>query len=483
VDAVRAAFRRLFNGRLTERDLKMAADRVAARSFRAMAAQSNRTGTRFSFAGEQSIKNLSRERRKFMADSLDAAKAMAAAGKSREEIRAVTGWFPGFGKGNEKLRYEVPDTNAEFTKKGFGKSGKLDSVLIHPDLYEVYPDANDINLVWDPNLKASGIFEQDSNTIYINSSGANQLRTLLHELQHWIQLKEGFAFGSSPAQESSKSVRAKAVTDAQYNLQKAWYAIPADLRVDIKDNMREKLGYTNLTTSALDRNDELSLEYLDRWESALKLMPSPEFDQVKKAFRDLMEARDVAYEGKETYFDRYRRVAGEYEARDVQARLDLSDEQRKVTAPYSSENIAEEDAIVMFGSGGPQASMSMPSPEARRIDQEYMAAVEAGDTETAQRLVNEAAKAAAKPFSVKTQRKDFSTETAVSIGGKTVSVFRDPENGYWYFADKGGLGNFIATSKEKAIQAAVERIEDEQGGAEPSTTVQFSDWKKRIAGN
>jgi hypothetical protein len=46
VDSVRAAFRRLFNGRLTERDLKMAADRVAARSFRAMAAQSNLTGTR-----------------------------------------------------------------------------------------------------------------------------------------------------------------------------------------------------------------------------------------------------------------------------------------------------------------------------------------------------------------------------------------------------------------------------------------------------
>jgi hypothetical protein len=50
VDAVRAAFRRLFNGRLTERDLKMAADRVAARSFRAMAAQSNLTGTRFSLS-------------------------------------------------------------------------------------------------------------------------------------------------------------------------------------------------------------------------------------------------------------------------------------------------------------------------------------------------------------------------------------------------------------------------------------------------
>jgi hypothetical protein len=48
----------------------------------------------------------------------------------------------------------------------------------------------------------------------------------------------------------------------------------------------------------------------------------------------------------------------------------------------------------MFESGGPQASMSMPSPEAQRVDQEYMAAVEAGDMETAQRLVDEAAQKA-----------------------------------------------------------------------------------------
>jgi hypothetical protein len=38
--------------------------------------------------------------------------------------------------------------------------------------------------------------------------------------------------------------------------------------------------------------------------------------------------------------------------------------------------------------------MSMPSPEAQRIDQEYMAAVEAGNMTVAQRLVNAAAKAA-----------------------------------------------------------------------------------------
>ena len=43
----------------------------------------------------------------------------------------------------------------------------------------------------------------------------------------------------------------------------------------------------------------------------------------------------------------YQRTAGEIEARDVQARRELTPEQRKSIAPYSSENIAPEDAIVM----------------------------------------------------------------------------------------------------------------------------------------
>jgi uncharacterized protein YifE (UPF0438 family) len=309
VDSVRAAFRRLFNGRLTERDLKMAADRVAARSFRAMAAQSNRTGTRFSYIGEQSIKNLSGERRKFMADSLDAAKAMAAAGKSREEIRAVTGWFPG--KYDGKMRWEIPDGGA-YLKRNWEDSGVFSNLIEHPALLEAYPDLKYVGV--SHRELPDGIYAQyspDYDLITLNSNVTNRKEVLsyvLHELQHAVQKRESFARGSS--------------MDEAY------------LRIDKPSVTRKEV------------------------------------------------------------FETYQKAAGEIEARDVQARQNLTPEQRKATAPYSSENIAEEDAIVMFESGGPQASMSMPSPEAQRVDQEYMAAVEAGDMETAQRLVDEAAQKA-----------------------------------------------------------------------------------------
>jgi hypothetical protein len=80
------------------------------------------------------------ERKQFMRDSLDTAKAMAAAGKSSEEIRAVTGWFPGPYDG--KMRWELPDDGAILTGKlpKLKSKLRLDEVINHPVLFDVYPN-------------------------------------------------------------------------------------------------------------------------------------------------------------------------------------------------------------------------------------------------------------------------------------------------------------------------------------------------------
>jgi hypothetical protein len=111
------------------------------------------------------------------------------------------------------------------------------------------------------------------------------------------------------------------------------------------------------------------------------------------------------------------------------------------------------------------------------MDAEYMAAVESGDVAKQRAMVNAAAKAAVQPFSTETRRTGFTNHTKVRLGSREVSVFRDPENGYWYFADKGGLGDVIAMGKQAAIKAAIERLEEESGGAQPSTEVLFRDWR------
>jgi len=227
----------------------------------------------------------------FMRDSLDTAKAMAAAGKSSAEIRAVTGWFPG--KYDNKMRWEIPDQNAKIkgtTLANLGtKEAKLGKVLDHPELFAAYPDAANIGVVLSD--QPGGSFSAPLNQITLNSGDAKQasaktfetkegdsefvkslntaannannsaLSVLLHEVQHWIQSKEGFANGGTPTQTS-----------------------------------------------------------------------------------------------------RYNNIAGEIEARDVQARQKFTPEQRAAIEPYSSENIAPEDAIVMYGDARPQASTNYRSP-------------------------------------------------------------------------------------------------------------------------
>lgn len=84
--------------------------------------------------------------------------------------------------------------------------GRLGDVLIHPELYEVYPDLADLPFLYYKNDK----LPDNSNTFYFattnlggyivmkgNENWGSHLSTLLHETQHAIQNKEGFARGGN----------------------------------------------------------------------------------------------------------------------------------------------------------------------------------------------------------------------------------------------------------------------------------------------
>lgn len=116
VDSVRAAFRRLFNGRLTERDLKMAADRVAARSFRAMAAQSNLTGTRSQSAARspEAVRHLELEA-KFNAGTITPEETAEA----KSLVEAASGNTPTVFRGQKGFVRKYPKSSKGFL--GFGQ--------------------------------------------------------------------------------------------------------------------------------------------------------------------------------------------------------------------------------------------------------------------------------------------------------------------------------------------------------------------------
>lgn len=57
--------------------------------------------------------------------------------------------------------------------------------------------------------------------------------------------------------------------------------------------------------------------------------------------------------------DEYRRLAGEVEARAVEARADLTREQRRARAPWLDYDVPEAQQIVRHGDNGPQNALGM----------------------------------------------------------------------------------------------------------------------------
>jgi len=337
-----------------------------------------------SYAGEKA------ETTQFMRDSLDTAKAMAAAGKTSEEIRAVTGWFPG--KYDGKMRWEIPDegvqvrenpkvreareklesTRAKFEsikakKEGFTPEfnrAQLDEAnaanalrdavsggiittigdhLGHPELFAAYPAAKNIRLVLEamqPNH--GGYFDPISNKIAINSTHSKdeQMSSLLHEIQHWIQKQENFSEGGDLSQ----------------------FLYSDDFKLSAED----QATVDNIDAQIAElREEERQLgEFFRNLPDSMKGVgkaqkESMRLNTISFKIRDLNDSRYAITKPARNRMamDKYRRTSGEIESRDVQARQNFTPEQRKTTEPYSSENIAKEDAIVMFNGREPQASL------------------------------------------------------------------------------------------------------------------------------
>ncbi len=245
----------------------------------------------------------------FKRDSLEAARAMAADGKTSEEIRAVTGWFPG--KYDGKMRWEIPDAGAKL-RPDFGKAGKVYDLIDHPTLFDVYPSIAGVPVEF--RGFTAGI-TKDGKALVLPAMTAGfsvdnsaLLKGVLHETQHLVQAIEGFARGGN--------------TDAVYDPEKA--------RISQKQAQLEKVRDDARTAWHASRTDSNLAAYKASVDAVWEVM-----------------GQKPAKLSAESEMDYYKRIAGEIESRDIEARANMTPEQLAATAPYSSENIAPEDAVLM----------------------------------------------------------------------------------------------------------------------------------------
>ncbi len=127
------------------------------------------------------------------------AEDMLAKGASRDEIIDATGWFKGR---DGKWRFEIKDTEArikELPDEVFGAK-TLGEVLDHPEFFKAYPGAASASVVRSPKEAyrldgARGSYHR--NEIDIASELQDPRSTLLHEMQHLVQDKEGLSYGTN----------------------------------------------------------------------------------------------------------------------------------------------------------------------------------------------------------------------------------------------------------------------------------------------
>jgi hypothetical protein len=130
--------------------------------------------------------------------ALRKAEDLEAQGANRDDIWRETGW----GRGADgKWRFEIDDRGAEVAP---GREGVLSDAMAHPDLYRAYPDLADVRLTTQDARGAwGGAYDRPTAHRPEQIALSDALRdedlrsVLLHETQHGVQQREGFARGGS----------------------------------------------------------------------------------------------------------------------------------------------------------------------------------------------------------------------------------------------------------------------------------------------
>lgn len=216
--------------------------------------------------------------------------------------------------GSMRLLGSMRGAISEDRKLSKSKAPMLNEVLDHPALFAAYPDLAVVRVVIDDSMAIGDAAYMPENDVILLSpvaDNAQKKSLLLHEVQHAIQEREGFARGGSVDEFMSPANNELAARRAEADQKIS--EINAKLKTATGDEYQQLLS----ERSALVKDAQIDVVYI-----------------------------------KENAHDQYRRLAGEVEARDTQARAGMSAEERKQNKPYISQGIPDDQVIVRKGGGG-----------------------------------------------------------------------------------------------------------------------------------
>lgn len=339
---------------------------------------SRKSDVRFMFAGEKGAAEADKaEEQTIRMDNLDVAKQMEEAKKDAKAIKMATGWEKGV---DGKWRYEMPDAKIKdtidvgggnivkrFEEDMLWTDGKLEDAVDAPKLFEAYPQLKNIKIHTDVvmnDMPSNGEYNPQTKTITIHADELKYLNSILnHEIQHVIQREEGFAHGGTPEQ-----------VERDFNAAKAeWKA--RSYAFELEEKAKEMGGEYNqseVEKALIQEYKDMDMpEFIPDKETRIKGFnyfargyADRSMDDAIKRFRlDRFQRTDF------DSYQEYRKLAGEVEARNVEKRLGMTDEERRNSLASETEDVNRDEQIVMNGNDASYSIVKDPET-IKKLDKE-----------------------------------------------------------------------------------------------------------------
>jgi hypothetical protein len=259
-----------------------------------------------------------------------------------------------------KPRFEVTDAHSDLQIPGFRNADNISSrrdpkkwlgrkfpknpggppssmplpkLLKHDILYYEYPFLKDTKIYYDRNSNYRAYVLPGENAIYLTSVPSKNIKKdLIHEIQHLIQLKEGWTPGG--ASKFARDILQKALLQTKNDINinsvivNAMEKINAGESVESVTKALHRDYPTIMASHGLDVTDGITHHL-----NAGTKVSSITNDLSKKQ----MDLRRLERMNKMTDLDLYRHIGGEIEARAAGRGLRMSDRELRSTDPYSGQ--------------------------------------------------------------------------------------------------------------------------------------------------
>jgi hypothetical protein len=282
--------------------------------------------------------------------ALEKAEGLLQGGAERGSVLTQTGWERG---ADNKPRFEISDHTSDLTpwareqlEAGKIVGGPLSDVFNHPELFKAYSHLADlpVSLEYGKWHSPSGGYDPKTGTIDLRTDtfeGINSPKSiLLHEIQHAIQHKEGFANGGSPSafNQQDDAILARDMLQVRKEVERAF-----DENPDLKNNWTAGVNHVVGQYADMDALDFFPGHYVQRMAADYETNASADLEKLRDVYG--LNRRTSPYSGREVYD----RLAGENEASNVQTRMNLTPAQRRLAQnrPWLTSRYPVSEQIVL----------------------------------------------------------------------------------------------------------------------------------------